>query len=68
MRSCPKFGETEFGRNAAPDTAGDGLQSLSAVPIRRGRVAQYWPPAPPRGHCECRMEVFVSLLGFSTDQ
>src|SRR5216683_1603105 len=22
--------------------------------------AQYWPPVPPRGHCERRMEVFVS--------
>ena len=38
------------------------------VPIRREFVAQYWPPVPPRGHCECRMEVFVSLRGFSTAQ
>jgi len=39
-----------------------------AVPIRRERVAQYWTPAPLRGHCECRLEVFGSLRGFSTVQ
>jgi len=38
------------------------------VATRHECVAQHWPPVPPRGHCECRMEVFVSLRGFSTAQ
>jgi len=45
-----------------------GFAPQGPFPIRRECVAQYWPPVPPRGHCERRMEVFVSLRGFSTDQ
>ena len=40
----------------------------SAVTTRRECVAQCWPPVPPRGRCECLMEVFVSPPCFSTDQ
>ena len=31
-------------------------------------LARYGPPVPPRGHCECRVEVFVSLRWFSAGQ
>jgi hypothetical protein len=41
---------------------------IPAVAIRRDCVAQYGLPVLPRGHCECRVEVFVSLRCFSTGQ
>jgi len=62
-----------IGRVSAPKRTflapGVGARSRTRpVATRRECVAQHWPPVPPRGHCECRMEVFVSLRGFSTAQ
>jgi len=41
---------------------------IPAVATRRDCVAQYGSPVPPCGHCECRVEVLVSLRCFSTGQ
>ena len=62
-----------IGRVSAPKRTflapGVGARSRTRpVATRHECVAQHWPPVPPRGHCECRMEVFVSLRGFSTAQ
>src|ERR1700752_884483 len=51
-----------------PRRAARAGRASPGVPIRRERVAQYWMPGPPRGGCQCRLEVFVSLRGFSTAQ
>src|SRR5450755_4511125 len=42
------------------------VQSFAAVATRLECVALYWPPVPRRGHCQRRMEVFVSPRCFST--
>ena len=38
-----------------------------AVATRRECAAQDWPPVPPCGHCDCRVEAFASPRYFSTD-
>jgi bifunctional non-homologous end joining protein LigD len=43
------------------------IARIQAVATRHG-VAHNWPLVPPRGHCECRMGVFVNLRCFSTDR
>ena len=45
---------------------GSLFRAFAAVATRLECVAQYWPPVPPRGHCQRRMEVFVSPRCFST--
>ena len=46
--------------------SGSLFRAFAAVATRLECVAQYWPPVPPRGHCQRRMEVFVSPRCFST--
>ena len=48
------------------NSVADSAEAVSAT--RRDCVALYGPPVPPCGHCECRVEVFVSLRCFSTGQ
>src|ERR1700736_5796726 len=46
--------------------SGSVFRAFAAIATRLECVAQYWPPVPPRGHCQRRMEVFVSPQCFST--
>ena len=46
--------------------SGSLFRTFAAVATRLECVAQYWPPVPPRGYCQRRMEVFVSPRCFST--
>jgi hypothetical protein len=53
-------------RSSNRPRSGSLCRALAAVATRLECVAQYWPPVPPRGHCQRRMEVFVSPQCFST--